>query len=403
MNPGVPVAFLQLTKNPRRLLIALAGVVISALGILCQMGFEDSLFRSATRLYDELDADLVVISPQYQFMVLPAQFSERRLVQALSVPGVESISSLRLGIAPFKNPLTRINRNVYVVGITPAARVFANPEWAGKTRLLDAPDAVLFDAHSRPEFGPIAELFREANTSARGGGTGAHGGGVVRTELANQQIRVIDLFEMGASFSADGTVITTDEGFSRIFPQRRRGLVDIGLVHLSRDVAAKADATDAVIARLRSTLAEDVLVMTHAAFNAREQAYWRTTTPAGFIFKIIMVLSLLVGSVSAYQILFSDISENLRQYAALKAIGYPDSYFVTLTFEKAWLLSSLGYPVGFLIAQVIYFGATSFTLVPLVMTPARAVGVYAIVFASSCAAGIVATGRLRRADVSELF
>jgi putative ABC transport system permease protein len=71
MNPGVPVAYLQLTKTPRRLAIAIAGVVISALGILCQMGFEDSLFRSATRLFDELDTDLVVISPQYQFMVLP--------------------------------------------------------------------------------------------------------------------------------------------------------------------------------------------------------------------------------------------------------------------------------------------------------------------------------------------
>jgi putative ABC transport system permease protein len=388
MNPGVPVAFLQLTKNPRRLAIAIVGVVISALGILCQMGFEDSLFRSATRLFDELDADLVVISPQYQFMVLPAQFSERRLYQALSVPGVESISSLRLGIAPFKNPVTRVNRNVYVVGITPAARVFANPQWTEKARRLDAPDAVLFDTHSRPEFGPIGELFRA---------------GVVRTELANQQIRLVGLFEMGASFSADGTVIATDEGFSRIFPGRRPGLVDIGLVHLSAEAGAKTEAVDSIVARLRSTLPEDVLVMTHAAFNAREQAYWRTTTPAGFIFKIIMVLSLLVGCVSAYQILFSDISENQRQYAALKAIGYPDSYFVKLTFEKAWMLSSLGYPIGFVLAEIIYIGATSFTLVPLVMTPARAVGVYAIVLASTCVAGIVATGRLRRADVSELF
>jgi putative ABC transport system permease protein len=397
MNPGVPVAYLQLTKNPRRLAVAIAGVVISALGILCQMGFEDSLFRSATRLFDELDADLVLVSPQYQFMVLPAQFSERRLYQALSAPGVESVSSLRLGIAPFKHPETRVNRNVYIVGVRPGSRVFANPEWSRKTRRLDGPDAVLFDARSRPEFGPIAALFHDA---AR---TSVAENRVVRTELANQQIRVVELFEMGASFSADGTVFITDEGFSRIFPQRRPGLIDIGLIHLSRDVAANAEAVADVAVRLRAALPQDVLVMTHAAFNAREQAYWRTTTPAGFIFRIIMILSLLVGCVSAYQILFSDISENLRQYAALKAIGYADSYFVKLTFEKAWLLSSLGYPIGFLLAEIIYLGATHFTLVPLVMTPARAIGVYVIVLASSFAAGIVATSRLRHADVSDLF
>jgi putative ABC transport system permease protein len=397
VSPGVPVAFLQLTKNPRRLLVAIVGVVISALGILCQMGFEDSLFRSATRLFDELDADLVVISPQYQFMVLPAQFSERRLYQALSVPGVASMASLRLGIAPLKNPVTRVNRNVYCVGITAGGRVFRNPEWSRKVAQLDSPDAVLFDAHSRPEFGPIAALFRVAQA-----GTGT-GPAVIRTELANQQVRVVDLFEMGASFSADGTVIATDEGFSRIFPQRRPGLIDIGLLHLTPPVRANADAIDGVVAALRTALPEDVLVMTHTDFKRREQAYWRTTTPAGFIFKIIMILSLLVGAVSAYQILFSDISENLRQYAALKALGYPDRYFVTLTFEKAWMLSSLGYPIGFILAMAIYVAATQFTLVPLVMTPGRAVGVYAIVLGASCAAGIVATHRLRRADISELF
>ena len=207
MNPGVPVAFLQLRQHPRRLLIAVVGIAMSSLGILCQMGFEDSLFRSATRLFQELDADLVVISPQYQFMVLPAQFSERRLYQTLSVPGVESFASVQLGIAPFKNPVTRINRNVYVVGAPAADRVFANADWQRKLRALQAPDEVLFDARSRPEFGPIESL---------------HDAGSKRTEIANRQVRIVGLFEMGASFSADGTVITTDEGFARLFPNGAR-------------------------------------------------------------------------------------------------------------------------------------------------------------------------------------
>ena len=64
------------------------------------------------------------------------------------------------------------------------------------------PDAVLFDARSRPEFGPIGELFRR---------------GAIATEIANQRTRIVGTFEMGASFSADGTIFTTDEGFARIF------------------------------------------------------------------------------------------------------------------------------------------------------------------------------------------
>jgi putative ABC transport system permease protein len=383
MNPGVPVAFLQLKKNPRRLFIAVAGIAISALGILGQMGFEDSLFRSATRLFQEFDADLVIISPQYQFMVLPAQFSERRLYQARSVPGVSSFSSVRLGIAPFKNPLTHINRNVYVVGVSRSAPVFVNPEWERKAATLDAPDEVLFDARSRPEFGPIGDLFRA---------------GPLHTEIGNQKVRIANVFDMGASFSADGTVIATEEGFSRLFPQRRANLVDIGLLHL----APGANAHE-VQQKLRAVLPDDTRVLTHSELNEQEQAYWRGTTPAGFIFKIILILSLLVGCVSVYQILSSDVAENLQQYATLKALGYPDRYFIKLTFEKAWLLSSLGYPIGFLLAEAVYLSATHMTLVPLVMTSARSIGVYALILAASSAAGFIAIRRLRHSDLSELF
>jgi putative ABC transport system permease protein len=383
MNPGVPVAFLQLKRQPRRLAIAVAGIAMSTLGILCQMGFEDSLFRSATRLFQELDADLVMISPQYQFMVLPAQFSERRLHQALAIPGVRSFSSLQLGVAPFKNPVTRINRNVYVVGAAAHGTVFRNPDWERKLRALRDPETAVFDARSRPEFGPIAKLLRA---------------GPLYTEVTNQRLRIASVFEMGASFSADGTILVTDEGFTRLFPQRRPGLTDIGLIHL----APGADAAQ-VLAKLRHVLPPDVQVMTHEQLNRREQLYWHGTTPAGFIFKTVLVISLVVGCVSVYQILSSDVAENLRQYATLKAIGYPDSYFLSLTFEKAWLLTSLAYPVGFLLAYAVYLAATHFTLVPLVMTSARVVGVYALLLSAAAGAGALAIHRLRRSDLSELF
>jgi putative ABC transport system permease protein len=383
VNPGIPVALLQLAKHPRRVAIAIAGIAMSSLGILCQMGFEDSLFRSATRLFAELDADLVILSPRYQFMVLPAQFSERRLYQALGVPGVESFSAVQLGIAPFRNPLTRQNRSVYVVATARHAAIFKNGDWQRQLARLHMPDEVLFDSRSRPEFGPIEAFFRA---------------GPLRTQIADRQVRIVGLFAMGASFSADGTVITTDEAFARLFPHRRPGLVDLGLIHLR----PHADPAG-VLANLKRALPADVLVMTHEELNRREQVYWRSTTPAGFIFKTVLFISLVVGCVSIYQILSADVAENLRQYATLKAIGYPDSYFLRLTFEKAWLLASLAYPVGFALAYGVYVSATHLTLVPLVMTSLRALGVYLLVLLAACAAGLLAINRLRRSDLSELF
>ncbi len=383
MSTRVPLAFLQLRQHPRRLFIAVAGIAMSTLGILCQMGFEDSLFRSATRLFQELDADVVLISPQYQFMVLPAPFTERRLYQALSVEGVKSTAALRLGIAPFRNPVTHVDRNVYIVGIPTNARVFANQDWQHALRALDQPDELLFDARSRPEFGPIPALFRH---------------GEVRSEIAHRAVRIVGLFDMGASFSADGTAVATEEGFARLFPGRASSLIDIGLIQLEPGVRAAE-----LIERLRAALPADVLVMTHDELNQREQAYWRGTTPAGFIFKTVLIISLIVGCVSVYQILSSDVAENLRQYSTLKALGYSDRYFVRLTFEKAWLLTSMAYPVGFLLAGIVYLSATYLTLVPLVMTTTRVIGVYVLILAAASFAGFVAMNRLRQADPTELF
>jgi putative ABC transport system permease protein len=261
--------------------------------------------------------------------------------------------------------------------------VFANPEWERQGRNLRDPDEVLFDSRSRPEFGPIGQLFAT---------------GPLYTEIANQRVRITGLFEMGASFSADGTVITTDEGFARLFPSRSARMVDVGLIHL-RPGAVAAE----VSANLRARFGRDVVVLTHDELNEREQTYWRGTTPAGFIFKTVLIVSLIVGCVSVYQILSSDVAENLRQYATLKAIGYPDSYFVRLTLEKAWLLTSLAYPVGFLLTVLIYFCATHLTLVPLVMTTMRAIGVYGLILAAAAGAGMLAMSRLRRVDFSELL
>src|SRR6185312_10286642 len=153
------------------------------------------------------------------------------------------------------------------------------------------------------------------------------------------------------------------------------------------------------LAILRQALPPDVLVMTHDELNRREQVYWRGTTPAGFIFRTILILALVVGCVSVYQVLSADVAENLGQYATLKAIGYPDSFFLRLTFEKAWLLTSLAYPVGFILAVGVYLSATHLTLVPLVMTSARALGVYLLILAAAGAAGLLCIQRMRRTDL----
>src|SRR5690606_7268711 len=118
-----------------------------------------------------------------------------------------------------------------------------------------------------------------------------------------------------------GHAITSDVNFRRFVPGRSFGEVDVGAVFLRPG----ADP-EAARARLAALLPDDVMVLTHAGLVQFERDYWTQTAPIGFVFGLGVVIGLVVGCVIVYQILFSDISRHISEYATLKAIGYPNAY-----------------------------------------------------------------------------
>ena len=223
------------------------------------------------------------------------------------------------------------SRNIFVVGFDPSDSIFDLPGVEKQRDLLRRPDVVLFDESSRPEFGPIPQLVRDA------GPEGFH------TEVANRNVHVAGLFELGTSFGIDASLVTSDLNFRRIFPDRQAGQIDVGLIHLERNASPDA-VRDAVAAKLPP----DVLVLTRADFVKREVDYWSGATPIGYVFSFGVIMGLVVGGIIVYQILFADVSEHLREYATLKAIGYTDLYLFGVVLQQALLLALLGFGPGLL-------------------------------------------------------
>ena len=134
------------------------------------------------------------------------------MYQAGGVPGVESVSPVYARIAVWKNPLDHSSRNVFVPGL--ASAVLDAPGVNEQLHLVHRRDALLFDAGSRPEHGPIADMVRAGTR--------------VSTEVNDRQIEVAGLFEVGTSFGIDGSVLTSDDNFLRLFPDRPRNQIDFG-------------------------------------------------------------------------------------------------------------------------------------------------------------------------------
>ena len=71
-------------------------------------------------------------------------------------------------------------------------------------------------------------------------------------ELDDREIEIVGLFRMGTSFGIDGTVVTSDDNWLRLFPERPRSEIQLGLVRLKEgsDPVRLRDAMDDLLARL---------------------------------------------------------------------------------------------------------------------------------------------------------
>ena len=101
-----------------------------------------------------------------------------------------------------------------------------------------------------------------------------------------------------------------------------------------------------VKAELQKLYGADLLVLTIAEFIDREKDFLLKSRPINFIFTLGAGVGLLVGFAIVYQVLFTDVSNHLAQYATLKAMGYSDGYLQRVVLDESLILSVLGYVPG---------------------------------------------------------
>jgi putative ABC transport system permease protein len=382
----IPLAWHQLFHEKMRLLAAIAGIAFADVLIFMQLGFKNALFDSAISIPKSLQGDIFILSNQTDTFVNPTPFAARRLYQIMGKEDVEKISSLYIDVSLWKNPETRDTRQVYVMGFNPVFNVVDLEGVSDNLDIIKRPDVFIFDRKSRPEFGPITDWFLEGKT--------------VKTEVGNRKIEIGGLFSLGSSFGADGTIISSDLNFFRLYPNRSKGLIDVGIIQLKPGVDANQMAT---LIREELAAGGDVQVFTKEELINYELNYWQTSTNIGFIFGLGTAMGFVVGTVIVYQILYTDVSDHLPEYATLKAIGYGDNYLLGVVFQEALLLALIGFLPSFGLGIILYSNTTKATGLALIMTAGRALTVLTMTVVMCCISGAIAVGRLRAADPADIF
>lgn len=379
-----PLAWFQVTRERTRLLIAISGIAFADMLIFIQMGFQGALLDASVQPHRNLEADLVLINPKMQSLISVKAFPRERLYQTLAHPDVDSVNGVYISTGQWKNPETKLERAILIWGIDPVKRSFKSPDVNQNLDKIQPINRVLFDQAGRPEYGFTAAEFEQS--------------GIFITELNGKQIQVDGVFTNGASFAADGNVIASDSTFLQLFPNHSPRQIEVGLIHLKPGVDVELVRT-----QLAAFLPEDVLIGTTEDFAQIEREYWTNGTGIGFIFGLGVGVGFIVGIVIVYQILYSDVSEHLPEYATLKAMGYTDNYLLGVLVQEALLLAILGYLPSVALALGLYQLAFASTMLPLSMTARRAVTVLILTILMCAVSGAIAMRKLRSADPADIF
>ena len=372
------LAWRILTYDKGRTALAVAGVFMAILLVFVQLGFFIAVPQGGMLLYDRTRFDLLIASTGYEYQVQPGAFPLSQLDRARTAPEVALAAPLYFGEAKWRSGEDGKAPDVFVIGLDPRYPIFTSEDINRQLAILDRADTALVDSMTRPMFGPLTT------------------GRVV--DIAGDKMKIGGDYVLGTGFMGLGVILVSTQNFVRLFPYRKLGQVNLGLIQLK-----EGSDPDHAAASLRQLLGGDIQIFTRPELEAHETAYWTTRTSVGLLFGSGLMVSFIVGIMVVYQILATQVSRQLPQFATLKAVGYGDRFLNGTVITMALLIVLAGFFPALVAALGIYEVIREETLLPVEMSGPRIAVVFAATLAMAAASALLSMSSLRRADPADLF
>lgn len=380
----LPVGWLQLVHNRGRLAAAVAGIAFANILVFVQLGIMMALNTTILIPYSLLDADIIISAADNNTLTDGSNVPRQRGFEALGINGVADALPLFIGKIDWKKE-DGSSTNLQVMASDPAKGAFLSDVVRTEVANLLLIDTALLDESTRG-----ADPIQLAKVSPEK---------PLSFEANGRTLSVPGTINVGGGFSADGYLYTSDQTFLRLFGQRSAGAPN----HILLKTKTGADVDD-IIANLKRSLPTDKVKVRRLADAARaDQVYQTTERPTGLIFGFGVLMGVVVGLVIVYQLLSTDVADHLKEYATFKAMGYKQSFFLSIVFEEALILAVLGFIPGAIISIVLYQFLSEASSLPVMMDGARLVVVFLGTLASCAISGAIATRRLAGADPADLF
>ena len=386
------LALSNISANKARSALSIAGIATAIILIFMQLGFRGAIEDTATVIYDDLNFDLILRSPDYLQLVDARQIPRSILHDVAGLDDVRQVRPFHVSVGNWRHPQGKELRVVVIMGVEPGNGIFKTPATDQATNQLTAPEFVLIDQKTHHEYGP-----------ANGKEFGEEDRGVV-TNVSNRRIEIAGHYKLGAGLTANGSVITSEQGFDRLTPFDAVNRVSMGMVEL-RPGVDPAQFAEQLRQRFRSngSTSQTVDVLTRAEVEQQELRRWLNETPIGFVFTLGVIISFVVGAAIVYMILSSDVGNRLGEYATLKAMGYSNRYLAAVVLKQACYFAIFAFLPALAISLLLYAVTGGLANIAIDMTWTRVVFVFVLSLVMGGISGTLAIRKLWQAEPAELF
>lgn len=415
----VSLARKNLLEDIPRFLVAQAGIMFAVTLVTLQTGIFNGFTRSTGQLIYNSKADIWVASESLVQLELTLPIPLSHVLEARKVEGVERAEGLIFGNALWRHSSNEIS-SVRVIGVDLNGQLFTPINMVqGDVSALIEPYTVIVDKTTLNSLDveKIGDMAQVNSLPAKVVGFTQGNRAIVSNpfmftslESAKAYVTSGQTSALSCKLPSGSQDLVCTNTFSNLPanstpkepPPAPQKLAASDLITYVLIQAKPGQNIQALKHKLEAAL-PGTRAYTRAEFIKKNQTYWQQRTGIGFILGLGAVVGVIVGVIIVAQILYASVSDHVKEFGTLKAIGAADWVVYSVIIEQALWMAVLGY----LPSMALCYGIATWTYatqgILILITPLSAIAVFGLTVIMCVGSAIFAIQKVTRLDPAMVF
>jgi putative ABC transport system permease protein len=413
------IARKNLLEDIPRFLVAQAGIMFAVSLVTIQTGILNGFLKSTTLLIDSSKADIWLVSEDLVNFELTEPLFYGQLNTVRQVEGVQKVEFLIRGGARWEPPQGEISP-LTIVGFDPDGELFQPGKIIqGNLQAIEEPYTMMADKTRLRSLGikQLGDTGKVGDLPAKLVGIAEDTQSIISStflftslETANAYINAnfISTVECNAISGQPGNLRCTkvvEKKDPTKEPEKIEEPEALAVADPVTHILIKAkpgEDLEALKQRLTEAL-PGTAAYTTAELRQKQRNYWQSRTSLGLVLGIGAIVGIVVGVVVVAQILYSSVSDHIKEFGTLKAMGASDKELYGVIVEQAVWMAILGYIPGMLVCWGLSVWVAETTGIIILITPVSAFGVLGITVVMCVGSAFFAIQKVTRIDPAIVF